>query len=79
MLDGHATTKAVKAAPAAPAKKPRGKPVLDVWASMNFDEKLSDWAVSKRKETRAMMDSVYKDLIPHVDATTFPFFMIPKL
>ena len=31
MLDAHA-------APKIAAKKPRGKPVLDVWASMNFDE-----------------------------------------
>jgi hypothetical protein len=57
-----------KAAP----KKPRGKPVTNVWESMGLDEHLNERAIKLRKATSDMMDSVYEDLIPYVESTEFP-------
>ena len=71
------------AAPATGGKassgRPRGKPTLNVWESMGLDKKLSERAVKMRKETSDMMDSIYKDLLPHVEATTFPTWLPDKI
>ena len=71
------------AAPATGGKlvpaKPKGKPTLNVWESMGLDKKLSERAVKMRKDTSAMMESIYKDLLPHVEATTFPVWLPEKI
>ena len=69
------------AAPATGGKveKPRGKPTLNVWESTGLDRKLSDRGVKMRKNTAAMMESIYQDLLPHVEATTFPPFLPGKI
>jgi hypothetical protein len=61
------------------AKKPRGKPLTNVWESMGLDDELNERAIKLRKATGEMMDSVYKDLIPYVESTEFPDFIIPKI
>ena len=80
MLDKHvqvdkspATTTAQK------PKKPRGKPVTNIWESMNLDQNLSPQAIQMRKNSANMMEEIYMDLIPHIDATTFPHFIVDKL
>jgi len=62
-----------------PSKKPRAKPTSDVWESMHLDSRLRPWAVEKRKEMGQLMDSSYTELTSHVEATTFPFFLLPKI
>ena len=54
---------------------PKGKPTLNVWESMELDKLMSERAVKMRKETSSMMDEIYKDLLPHIEATTFPPFL----
>jgi len=83
MIDGHAKPVAIQAAEAAPKKEkkpkvPRAAPILDVWESMHLDKHLSPFAVEKRKAAGAMMDRIYKDLIPHVEAATFPTELLNK-
>ena len=64
----------------APGKgKPRGKPTLNIWESMNLDKKLSERAVKMRKDTANLMESIRADLQPHVEATTFPVWLTDKL
>ena len=46
---------------------------------MGLDKKLSERAVKMRKETSNMMDSIYKDLLPHVEATSFPVWLPDKI
>ena len=60
-------------------KPKRGKPTSDVWESMGLDAHLSPRIVEMRKETGRMMEESWRDIIPHVEAATFPFWMIPKL
>ena len=69
------------AAPAKGSKQsaPKGKPTLNVWESMGLDGLLSDRAVTMRKETSKVCDEFYKDLLPHVEATTFPTWLPDKL
>ena len=58
---------------------PAGKPTLNVWESMGLDQRLSSRGVQMRKATSQAMDDMYKDLLPHVEATTFPPWLIGKL
>ena len=32
-----------------------------------------------RKDTSAMMDSIYKDLLPYVESTEFPTWLMQKV
>ena len=52
---------------------------MNVWESMGLDSKLSERAVKMRKETAKVMEECYKDLLPHVEATTFPTWLPDKL
>ena len=70
------------AAPASGAAKsqvPKGKPTLNVWESMGLDSMLSERAVRMKKETSKVCDEFYKDLLPHVEAATFPTWLPDKL
>lgn len=44
-----------------------------------MDKYLSSRAVKMRKDTSAMMDSIYKDLLPYVESTEFPTWLIKKI
>lgn len=46
---------------------------------MGLDKHLSDKAIVLRRETGKMMDLVAPDLLPHLEATTFPTFIIDKI
>jgi alkylation response protein AidB-like acyl-CoA dehydrogenase len=81
MIDGHAKPVAIQAAAKGqtkPAKPARTPPVTNVWESMHLDQQLSPFAVEKRKAAGEMMDRIYKDLIPHVEAATFPVDLLNK-
>lgn len=81
MINGHAKPITMIAAAKdqkKPSGKPRGTPTLNVWESMHLDKHLSTFGAKKRKEAGAMMDRIYKDLIPHVEAATFPLDLINK-
>lgn len=54
------------------------KPTIDVWESMGLDGKMSEKAVALRKATGAMMDEVDDKLVPHLEAASFPFWIIEK-
>lgn len=45
---------------------------------MCLDEYLRPEAVEKRKATKKLMEEVYQDLIPHINATTMPHWIVPK-
>jgi glutaryl-CoA dehydrogenase len=53
-------------------------PTLNVWESMNLDEKLTGKAAALRKVTAKMMDENIQELNKHVDETNFPFFLVEK-
>lgn len=76
MLNMHAKP---ASAGKAVSSKPKGNPTLNVWESMGLDQKLSSRAVEMRKATAKVMDDCYKDLLPHVEATTFPAWLPDKL
>ena len=61
------------------SSKPKGNPTFNVWESMGLDKKLSPRAVEMRKATAKVMDDCYKDLLPHIEATTFPTWLPDKL
>lgn len=63
--------------PQVAAKK--GKPTSDIWESMNLDQYLRPENVVKRKATGKMMDECYQDIIPHVNSTEMPFWIVPKI
>ena len=44
-----------------------------------MDQYLSSRAVKLRKETSAMMDACYKDLLPYVESTEFPDWLPKKI
>jgi len=46
---------------------------------MGLDSRLSSRAVKMRKETSKVSDEIYKDLLPHVEASTFPSWLPDKL
>ena len=46
---------------------------------MGLDENLSERSIKMRKATGDMMDDIYKDLIPFVESSDFPHFIIPKI
>ena len=75
MLDMHAKTAATSPAQPTPTKL---KPTSDVWESMGLDEKLSEKAVGLRKATGKMMDEIDDQLVPHLEAGTFPFWVVEK-
>jgi len=62
-----------------PTGAPRGKPTLDVWESMHLDQFMRPSAAEKRKATGRMMAEIRRDLEPHVEATTFPSWVIDKI
>lgn len=75
MLDGHAMQ--MKAA--APAKKPRAKPIDNIWDSLHLDVHLSERAVGMRKATGKMMEDNYKEITKHVGDTSFPEWIKEKI
>ena len=44
-----------------------------------MDQYLSSKAVKMRRETSAMMDASYKDLLPYVESTEFPEWLPEKI
>ena len=72
MLDGHAANSA------AASKLKKIAATTNVWESMGVDEKLSSNAVEMRKATAKMMTENLAEINKHVDATTFPFFMLEQ-
>ena len=68
-----------KSKPEAKLKKQLGKPVDNVWESMGMDQYMSSRAVKLRKDTSAMMDACYKDLLPYVESTEFPDWLPQKI
>jgi len=63
--------------PAALAQK--RPPTTNVWESMGLDQHMRDFAVQKRKATAKMMAEAKDKLIPYVNSTDFPYFLIPKI
>ena len=45
---------------------------------MGLDSKLSEKAVGLRKATGKMMDDIDDKLVPHIEAGSFPFWIIDK-
>ena len=76
MVDQHAIKSKKAACPKAEKKK--ANPTSNVWESMGLDSKISERAVAMRKITAKIMDENYVEINKHIDATTFPFFMIEK-
>jgi len=76
MMDQHAKPNA-GAAPKQEAK-PKRQPTTDVWASMGFDDLMSQKAVGLRKATGQMMEDNYDALEKHIDDASFPFWIIDK-
>jgi glutaryl-CoA dehydrogenase len=60
-------------------KRPKQKPVTDIWASMNLDRFLSAKGVEKRKQTNEVMDRCRNRLYKHVEETSFPKWIIDEL
>jgi len=52
------------------------KATTDIWKSMGLDVHLSEKVQAQRKATGAMMDSIEKKLEPHVEAASFPDWII---
>ena len=46
---------------------------------MRLDQHLSTWAVDKRKAMAELMDESYTQINKHVEETTFPHFILPKI
>lgn len=46
---------------------------------MGLDRHLSAFAVEKRKATAKMMNEIKPKLIPYVNSTDFPFFLVEKI
>ena len=46
---------------------------------MGLDSRMSSRAVAMRKEISKVCDEFYKDLLPHVEAATFPSWIPDKL
>lgn len=57
----------------------KGKPLLSVWDAMDMDQYFKPEIVSKKKATDKLMEEVYPDLIPHINDTTLPFWIVPKI
>ena len=57
----------------------RAEPTLDIWESMGLDKKLTENAVHSRKKTGKMMDEIYADLLPYVESTLWPAWLIGKV
>jgi hypothetical protein len=62
-------------------KKPKvlAKPTLDIWESMGLDDYMRQTAVIKRKACCELMKENYERLIPHVNESTMPFWIVPKI
>ena len=58
------------------AAKP--KPTTDVWESMGLDDFLRPSAVTKKKAVGDMMRDNYDRLIPHINESSMPFWIVPK-
>ena len=54
------------------------QPTTNVWESLNMDRYLRPEVVAKRKATGVVMEEIYKDLIPHINDCSFPFWVVPK-
>lgn len=63
----------------APRRKSLKPATTNVWESMGMDQYLSARAVSMRKATAKLMDSIEKDLLPYVESTEFPAWLPEKL
>ena len=46
---------------------------------MSLDQYLRKEVVEKRKATRKLMTEIYKDLIPSINKSEMPFWIIPKI
>jgi len=46
---------------------------------MDMDQYISPRAVALRKATGKMMSSIYKDLLPYIESTDFPNWLIDKI
>ena len=44
-----------------------------------MDQYISPRAVALRKATNKMMSSIYKDLLPYIESTDFPNWLIDKI
>ena len=70
---------AKKGGASGPKVKPKKIPVADVWMSMGLDQHLSARAVTMRKATEKMMESISKDLMPYIESTEFPSWLVDKI
>lgn len=57
----------------------RAKPITDVWDNMGLDRFLRPHVQEKRRAVRAFMEKNIDKINEHVNATTFPFELIPKV
>ena len=57
----------------------KSEPTFDVWESMSLDQYLRKEVVEKRKATGKLMTEIYKDLIPSINKSEMPFWIIPKI
>jgi len=65
--------------PAAKKQRKYKPPVSDVWESMGMDQYLSSRVVGMRKATNKMMSSIYQDLLPFIESTEFPNWLVDKI
>ena len=57
----------------------KSEPTFDVWESMGLDQYLRKDVVEKRKASGKLMTEIYKDLIPSINKSEMPFWIIPKI
>ena len=57
----------------------KSEPTVDVWESMSLDQYLRKEVLEKRKATGKLMTEIYKDLIPSINKSEMPFWIIPKI
>jgi len=74
MLDGHAAKPAKQEPPKNQVNM--SKATTDIWENMGLDIHLSEKVRAQRKATGAMMDSIEKKLEPHVEAASFPDWIV---
>ena len=52
---------------------------MDIWESMGLDDYMRATAVIKRKACGELMRENYERLIPHINESTMPFWIVPKI
>ena len=73
MLNAHAKVSS------SGSKPKKSNPTLDVWQSMDLDAYLSPVAIKLRDKAAKITEETKDDLWEHVENSTFPMWIIPKV